>query len=225
LLFDQYSDITDTTTSSDTTTGSAHTDESHKVNTAELNKIPLIPVNCSFGIVTTKEYQVLPLQKMIQRERKLRRSNVTVLFAIRTPSCGGCRENALLLSELYRTEPDVNIVGIVKETGVDDAALLEFYEDYFRFPLYKDDKWKIYHAMGGRRICRWTMFRHHECLIQRVRAKGINLCPSKGDFRTYGGVMVFDRHGELRYTHYEKFGEEFDMDAIRAAIHEARSSK
>jgi len=94
-------------------------------------------------------------------------------------------------------------VGIEKETGIDDGALPELYEHYFRCPLYNDDKWENYHAIGGRRLCHLTRFRNHECLIQ----KDINLCPIKGRFQTYGRVITFDRNGDTKFALYEKIGE------------------
>jgi len=109
-------------------------------------------MNCSFGIVTTKEYDTLSLQQMLRKEHKAKGANVMVLFAICTPGCVGCWEHGVQLSELAKTDAKVNLVGIVKETGVADDELLEFYQDYFCYPLYKNDKWKIYHAMGGHQL-------------------------------------------------------------------------
>jgi hypothetical protein len=80
---------------------------------------------------------------------------LTVLFAIRRPGCGACREHGRQLTQLDRLERDVSFVGAIKETGVNDQALLDFYQQYFRFPIVLDKKWEIFKAMGGRQIGLW----------------------------------------------------------------------
>jgi hypothetical protein len=61
----------------------------------------------------------------------------------------------------------------IKETGVDNAAHLDFYETYFRFPIYKDPKWDIYHAMGGRKISTWNALTNTAKLLKRFNKKNI----------------------------------------------------
>ena len=53
--------------------------------------------------------------------------------------------------DMLLTDPE-EAATFVKETGVDDVGLLEFYEKYFKFPLYKDDELQIYKAQGNRKI-------------------------------------------------------------------------
>ena len=61
-----------------------------------------------------------------------------------------------LVAKLHSIDPQIKIalIGIIKQTGVgDDEGIIEFYNDYFnRQPIYKDEKWKLYHAMGGRKV-------------------------------------------------------------------------
>jgi hypothetical protein len=196
-------------------------EESLRLSAPRLYKIPLVPVNCSFGIVTEKQDSKIPLRPMTRKERRVAGTDATILFAIRRPGCGACREHGLQLTELAKQEK-VCLVGAIKETGVDNAALFDFYETYFRFPIYKDSKWDIYHAMGGRKISIWKMLTMNSTLFKRWKQKNIVNIPFGGDIWTQGGVLIFDKHGELRYCCYENFGDEYDMDELRNAIQEAR---
>ena len=199
-------------------------DETHKVNTQELYNIPLRRINPSFGIVNVSDREV-SLRKMVVHERRDLGGNVTVLFAVRMPGCGGCREHALQLSELAQQDKKVKVVAAVKETGIDDQALIEFYQDYFHHPIYKDEQWKIFHAMGGKKVCPFSLCKRAASLFRRTRGKGIQSHVGKGDFWTKGGVLIFNRKGELKYTQYERFGKPFDMEAIRDAISNIRSER
>jgi hypothetical protein len=198
-------------------------EDSLRLSAPRLYKIPLIPVNCSFGIVTEKQDHKIPLQPMTHRETRISGRDVTVLFAIRRPGCGGCREHGLQLTELAKQEK-VCVVGAIKETGVDDAALLDFYDTYFHFPIYKDSKWDIYHAMGGRKISTWNFLKNTNKVLKRYKEKNITNIPLGGDLWTQGGVLIFDKRGELRHAFYENYGDEYDMDELRKAIEEARRS-
>jgi hypothetical protein len=210
-------------TSSIQVSSTVELEESLRLSAPRLYKIPLVPVNCSFGTVTVKEDEEISLQAMTRKERRVTGTDVTVLFAIRRPGCGACREHGLQLTELAKQEK-VCVVGAIKETGVDNAALLNFYDNYFRFPIYKDTKWDIYHAMGGRKISVWQALTKTSGLLKRWKQKNIVNDSTRGDIWTQGGVLIFDKHGELRYCFYENFGDEFDMDELRNAIQEARQS-
>jgi hypothetical protein len=59
------------------------------------------------------------------------------------------------LSQLAAAEgggPKTTFIGIVKER--EDNGILEFYDNYFRFPLFLDPKWNVYKALGARKITR-----------------------------------------------------------------------
>lgn len=43
----------------------------------------------------------------------------------------------------------LKIFAIVKETGIDDAGLNEFYDEYFKYPTYKDHERVFYTALGS----------------------------------------------------------------------------
>ena len=116
--------------------------------------------------------------------------------------------------------------GIVKETNVDDAGLAEFHDDYFSFPLYRDVNLAVYQAMGNRRLklntwnpIRWV--RGYREMTARLKQKNIsgNL---KGEGMVQGGVLVFDKQGELRYAYNEETGSELNMEDMQDAIDSVR---
>ena len=196
---------------------------SEKLDANLLYDIPLIPVDCRFSLVKEQPEKVDKLRPVCQKERRAGGCKVTVLFAIRRPGCGNCREHGRQLTEINNLERDVSFIGAMKHgSGVDDEALLDFYQQYYRFPLYKDEDWQIYKAMGGRKVSFFKAITSIPRLEARYKKKGIPNIPFGGDIWTQGGVMIFDREGNLRHTYYEKYGEELDTAEIRHAIREAR---
>jgi hypothetical protein len=158
---------------------------------------------------------------MTNKERKVAQSDVTVLFAVRRPGCGACRGHGRQLTELARLE-NVSLVGAIKETGVNDPALLEFYNEYFKFPIYKDEKWNVYTAMGGRKISIRTFLANGNRMRKLFNKNQIKNAAFGGDAWTQGGVLIFDKEGDLRYCHYENYGEDFNLEELRAAVKAAR---
>lgn len=151
--------------------------------------------------------------------------DITVLFAIRRPGCGMCRDHGLRLAGLVHDKPNVNLIGVIKQTGVDDAALMEFYTDYFNFPLYKDEKWDLFiNTCGDRKISLWRLITLSPRLEFRYAKKNIRNIPFGGDIFTQGGVLIFDKQGKLRFVYYETYGKDLDLEAIGWAIEEARKS-
>jgi hypothetical protein len=47
--------------------------------------IPLMELNCQFGIVRNRVDEPIPLQKAVKRERSRQQSKVTLVFAVRRP--------------------------------------------------------------------------------------------------------------------------------------------
>jgi ferredoxin-NADP reductase len=89
---------------------------------------------------------------MVKKEARQSRCDVVLVYAIRHPACGACREKGFELAQLAKADPKLRIVTAVKETGSVDKALLEYYQTYGgRNPIYKDEHRGIYHAMGGQR--------------------------------------------------------------------------
>ena len=118
----------------------------------------------------------------------------------------------------------------IKETGTNDKGLLEFYTDYFgRHAIYMDEKWELYRAMGGRKISAFKLIQRLAMAQMRYAKKRIfhsagNANPKAANSNwMMGGVLVFNRKGELTYVLEESVGRELDMERIEAAIDEART--
>ena len=159
--------------------------------------------------------------------------DVTVLFAIRRPGCGNCREHGIALANLCDsmantntntgTNANINLLGAIKETKVDDKALLEFYTDYFPFPLYKDDQWDLFlHACGNQKLTVWDFIAQAPKLTARYKRKQVRNVPFGGDLWTRGGILFFDARGQLQFVYYEKYGDELNLEAIEWAIRQCQ---
>jgi hypothetical protein len=130
-----------------------------------------------------------------------------------------CREHGQQLTALAAHVP---LWGVVKETGVDDEGLLEFYNKYFPFPLFLDENLSIYQGMGNRKIGLRTwnpirLWRGFRSMGSRLKEKKIegNLV---GEGMIQGGILIFDKEGKIQYAYEEAIGDELDMDDIRAAL-------
>lgn len=44
------------------------------------------------------------------------------------------------------------LFALVKETGIDDEGLRDFYNEYFTYPIYKDQERVFYTALGSGKI-------------------------------------------------------------------------
>ena len=51
-----------------------------------------------------------------------------------------------------------HLFGTVKEIGVDDVGLGDFYRFYFTYPMYKDDELVFYNDFFGKRKIKLTTF-------------------------------------------------------------------
>jgi hypothetical protein len=185
-----------------------------------LSTIPLLPLNCSFGIVTSNQEHIR-LQELAIGQAKAKKCAATVVFVVRHPGCPLCREHALQLTELASVE-DIALVGVVKERGVNDKALLEFYTRYFKFPIFQDEHWKIYKSMGGRTLCAFGAVKAFISAKFRLSAKKIETEMKCGEAWIQGGLLIYDRRGRLRYSYDEEAGVELDLEAVRTAIQEIR---
>jgi hypothetical protein len=205
-------------------------------NSETIAGIELTPLNCAFGLVSErKDIGPRTVRSICRSARKDRGADVTVVFAVRRAGCGACREHALQLNDIVnqlQSEPlaenfilrprRVALVGVVKETGVDDAALVDFYEKYFKKnKLYKDPKWQIYNCMGARKLSVMRLLTQAARLSCRYRKKNIVNIPFGGDIFTKGGVLIFDKYGTLRYAYLESYGDVLPEEEIKAAIRAA----
>jgi hypothetical protein len=115
------------------------------------------------------------------------------------------------------------LFGTVKEIGVDDAGLTEFYKDHFTYPLYKDDGLVFYNDFFGKRKLKLTtynpfkLYSGYNSMTKRMNEKKLegNL---KGEGLVQGGVIIFDKNGKARYAYEEETGKELAMDDIIAAL-------
>ena len=149
---------------------------------------------------------------------------VTLLFVIRRTGCGNCREHGKQLSELACSmDEHVHMSGVVKPEAVPNEILLEFYTDYFNFPLYQDDDWKLATGvLGDRKLSMWKMLKAAPKLGMHYQKHNIHNIPFGGDLWTHGGLLILDSRSRLRFVYYEKYGEELDLEAIRWAIDDTR---
>jgi len=89
--------------------------------------------------------------------------------------------------------------------------------------LYKDERWDLFvHACGNRKLSVWKLIAKVPQLTLRYAKKNIRNIPFGGDLFTRGGVLIFDKMGKLRFVYNEKYGDEFDLEALRWAIEESR---
>jgi AhpC/TSA antioxidant enzyme len=95
-----------------------------------------------------------------------------------------------------------DIFGIVKETGVDDDGLIDFYRNYFSYPLYRDTSYSFYQALGDYRkvgfesiivplgIYSWfcdTWFR----ITRQKKNTKIKGLSNRGEGLVFGGIIIF----------------------------------
>ena len=163
----------------------------------------------------------------------------TVCYVVRRPGWVLCREEGLDLSRTLFAAHDVisqnfGLIGVVKEVGIDDQGLAEFYADYITHPLYHDESKVLYDALGGRtlQLTTWNPLRWITALREmsaRQRAKGNLSGNMKGEGMVQGGVVIFDSRGNPRYAYQEDTGSELPIEdlltAAMAVIKEDTSSQ
>lgn len=145
-----------------------------------------------------------------------------------------CREHGRQLStELSLAAPSsdnedagtgspFNLWAVIKETNVDNGGLLDFHENYFKYDTYRDENLELFRAMGNRKIklSTWNplrLYRGFKRMSSRLSRKNIggNL---KGEGLIQGGVLVFDKDGNLAFAYEEEIGDELVIDDIRRAM-------
>jgi hypothetical protein len=205
----------------------------YTVDTSALYGIPLLPRNCSFGVVRRAETKgiildPIGLKELCRQQRLLHGADITVVYVVRAPGCDSCREKALILSRWASRTPSlrsapqqrlVGLVGIVKDSGTSatDEALLVFYEEFYRFTMYKDMKSQLYKVLGSRKQPVWSnMLR----CAERKQRKGSRNTGTvfKREARIFDGLLIFDKMGELRHIMAEAVGERFDTDGLDRVI-------
>jgi len=228
-----------------------------KIQPERLYRIPLVPIDCRFGVIREDKLARDALKATIKMQRRIQAATMTVVFCIRRPGCGSCRDHGqqlvTLVEELNTNEQkmllDANsshggsnrkqskqrrsegqkvaLVGVTKHgEGVDDSAMLNFYQTYFgRYPLFKDQHWKTYKALGGRKISYVNFALRRPKMKRRYTKMNIENVFFGGDIWTQGGVLVFDRSGELRHVQYEEYGKRLNVDEIRTALQQIQTDQ
>lgn len=198
-----------------------------RLNPQLLYKTELTPLVCQFDMVKVESRQKNSLFSIVKKEARQSNCDVVVVYAMRHPACGACREKGFELSKIAKNDPKTHMLTVVKETGSVDSSILEYYQSFCdRNPIYKDQHWGIYYAMGGRRVSKFSMAAGITRQLRRSFKKKI--LPNfggvmKGNLWTMGGVLVFDKHGQLIHVVYEpQFGQELDLEEIKAAISKAK---
>jgi hypothetical protein len=204
------------------------------VDTSALYEIPLLPLNCSFGVIRRAEtngivLDPVGLKDICRQQRTLNDADVTVVYVIREPGSDSCREQALILSRWasrtpsLRTTPrqrSVGLAGIVKDSGTPamDEALLAFYEECFRFTIYKDIKSQLYKVLGSRKQTIWSKIWRFEWR----RKQGHTGTVSKHEACTFDGLLILDKMGELRHVLPTVVDQPFDADELERVIAQIR---
>uniref|UniRef100_A0A6U2ZQW4 Redox-regulatory protein FAM213A n=1 Tax=Entomoneis paludosa TaxID=265537 RepID=A0A6U2ZQW4_9STRA len=119
--------------------------------------------------------------------------------------------------------------GIIKETGVDDEGLKEFYAKYFSFPLYRDQSFAFYQALGLRKVSLGVLLNPLPLFTlaceawQRIRSKDIGgNVGGGGEGLVQGGIIVFNAKAKPVFMYEELTGEELNCVDFCASLHLAR---
>lgn len=113
--------------------------------------------------------------------------------------------------------------GTVKEVGVDDEGLAVFYNDHFKYQLYKDDGLVLYNDFFGRRKLKLntynplSLYRGYKDMTKRLDGKKLE-GNMTGEGMIQGGLIIFDKHGKAKYAYEEETGKELVMEDIIAAL-------
>lgn len=186
------------------------------IDESDLGTLLLIPLRISCSLLLKSNAQRVLFKDMVKNECKRIQTAVILVFVIRSPGCGACREHARQISDLV-DDHEAAVVGIVKETDEDDDVLIDFNEDYFSYPLYEDASQNFYRFLGDRKINALHYMTTKPKLKKRWTQNRIKHVPG-GDYLVQGGVLIFDALGNLHETFYEQYGDLLDVDAIRRAI-------
>ena len=196
----------------------------------QIYKAVVRPLDLSFGLVRQKDEptDVRRASRHVVRRAIVNapKAKASVCFVVRRPGCVLCFEQGAALTDLISEFADhqVGAWAVVKEIDVDNDGLLNLYQKHFTFPFFLDEKRALYGALGQRRISLSQTMNllfglRRMRLKKRCKDKGIegNVL-GKGASMVLGGVIVFDRRGNIRYAYQDEFSIELPVDEIRAAI-------
>jgi len=157
----------------------------------------------------------------------------SVCFVVRRPGWILCREQGKSLTDLKLAADSpldgFELFGTVKEVGVDDEGLTEFYKKYFPFPLYKDDNMVFYNDFYGKRKMKFTtynpyrLYQGYKTMMSRIREKGGLKGNMTGEGLVQGGIIIFGKDGKPKYAYEEETGKDIPKDDIIAAINAVKA--
>lgn len=122
------------------------------------------------------------------------------------------------------------LFGIVKETGVDDEGLAEFYSKSFSYPLYRDEGLVFYNDFfNGKKLSLpsfnpFRLYRGYKEMKTRLDDKGLsgNL---KGEGLVQGGIIIFGKDGKAKLAYEEETGSPLPVEDIMTAIRAVKDDK
>jgi len=150
----------------------------------------------------------------------------SICFVVRRPGWAFCREEGEDLKDFASKDDSplkgFNLFGVVKETGIDDEGLAEFQSKHYPFDLYRDNDLVFYNEFLGKQkisLNTWNPYKlvvGYRAITKRLKGKSIdgNLT---GEGMIKGGVILFDKNGEVKYAYQEETGSELPLDDIAAA--------
>jgi hypothetical protein len=188
--------------------------------------LQLVPLEIGKEFKTVKELEETTSAQVLEQHTG---TYGAVCFVVRRPGCYLCREEGRALSQLAIAQDSLlegfGLFGVVKETGVDDEGLTEFYSNYFTYPLYRDVELSFYKALGNRKLTIpwWNPWKLVQGIFavremnRRLTEKNIsgNLA---GEGFLKGGLIIFGKDGTPRYAYEEETGSELPVDDIKAAL-------
>lgn len=117
-----------------------------------------------------------------------------------------------------------SMFGVIKETGVDDEGLVDFHDNHFGFPLFKDESLAFYNAFGDRSLGVTSMLRlfTNFSMFRRMKKVGLegNLV---GEGKVQGGLIIFDKAGNQKAVFPEETGSELPLQDIVSAMVSVRN--
>mmetsp|Transcript_15345 Transcript_15345/g.42493 ORF Transcript_15345/g.42493 Transcript_15345/m.42493 type:complete len:137 (-) Transcript_15345:352-762(-) len=119
--------------------------------------------------------------------------------------------------------------GIIKETGVDDQGLAEFHSKYFTHPIFRDQSYAFYQALGDRKVSLSYLLNPAPLFTlaceawQRVRSKEITGNVTRGEGLVQGGIIIFDAKGKPVAMYEEQTGSDLPVADLISALEKTKN--
>lgn len=149
----------------------------------------------------------------------------TLFMLVRRPGCPACREfsgELSLIAQELRQVHGIQIVAVVKENLVKDVS---DFRTYFvpGAPVYMNSDLELYKYLTGGELVKHglmsTLF--HLSVwkgVSRAMKRGFKHGSLAGESAVYGGILLVNNEGQLKYVQNEKLGEIASVkDIMKAA--------